>query len=287
MQISFDPQNCGAMTLRAVVDILRLFHPGEIEKMVVTPAVPATPETLTAAGLGIDADRPDNRDAAAVFGAASGAGALPLPLAPSTAVAGPSTTAPVVPPASFQTALPVVSLPAATAPLPGVPSAPAATTNPVGAVELDTTGLPWDVRIHAGTKRRNADGTWTAKKGINDPALVARVQAELRAVQALPSAGPLAPASSPAAAPPASPSAVTTPVAGLPLPLPVVAGPPANFDELMPRITAAVNAGTLQQDTLLQAVQAHQLPSLVALTARPDYVVHIWNYLKQQFPALA
>lgn len=34
--------------------------------------------------------------------------------------------------------------------------------------ELDSNGLPWDERIHAGTKRKNADQSWSRRKGIND-----------------------------------------------------------------------------------------------------------------------
>lgn len=294
MQLSFDPQNCGVITLQAIVDILRLFHPGEIEKMVGAPVVSSgatsvkidvvglpPPGMLAAAGLGTDADRPDNRDPAAVFGAS----ATPLPLpALSTAGAGPLPTAPGGLPVLPPTALPGTLLPAAAGlPPAGAPSASAAQTNLAGGVDVDVHGLPWHADIHASTKRKNADGSWTAKKKVA-PETVAAITAQLRQIMALPSAAPLALA--PAAAAPAVPSAPAAAPATLPLPLPAVAGVPANFDELMPRITAGVTAGVLEQDTLLKACQAHQLPSLVALTSRPDYVAHIWNYLKGQYPAL-
>lgn len=42
------------------------------------------------------------------------------------------------------------------------------------AVELDKNGIPWDERIHAGTKRKNADGSWSLKKGV-DKELAAEV----------------------------------------------------------------------------------------------------------------
>ena len=44
-------------------------------------------------------------------------------------------------------------------------------------VELDKNGVLWDERIHAGTKRKNADGTWSLKKGV-DKELPAQIIAE-------------------------------------------------------------------------------------------------------------
>ncbi len=48
------------------------------------------------------------------------------------------------------------------------------------ALELDKNDIPWDERIHAGTKRKNADGTWSMKKGV-DKDLYAEIMAELTA----------------------------------------------------------------------------------------------------------
>jgi len=45
-------------------------------------------------------------------------------------------------------------------------------------IELDKRGFPWDERIHASTKAKNADGTWRARKNV-DKALVSEVEAEL------------------------------------------------------------------------------------------------------------
>lgn len=50
-----------------------------------------------------------------------------------------------------------------------------------GNVELDASGLPWDGRIHAGTKTKTQKGEWTKKKGC-DEAVFAAVMAELRAM---------------------------------------------------------------------------------------------------------
>lgn len=65
--------------------------------------------------------------------------------------------------------------------------------------ELDTVGLPWDVRINAKNRGKNTDGTWRAKRNINktSPGLVEQVQNELRAglASAVPAAAaaPIAP----------------------------------------------------------------------------------------------
>lgn len=81
----------------------------------------------------------------------------------------------------------------------------------VTTVELDKNGIPWDERIHAGTKRKNADGTWSLKKGV-DKELAAQIIAEYQV--AAPSA-PTAPEELAAPAkpgvPPAPPAAPAKP----------------------------------------------------------------------------
>lgn len=49
-----------------------------------------------------------------------------------------------------------------------------------GAGELDSAGIPWNERIHSGTKVKNNDGSWRLKRNV-DPALVTQVTAELKA----------------------------------------------------------------------------------------------------------
>jgi len=57
---------------------------------------------------------------------------------------------------------------------------------------LDTNGLPWDARIHAGSRERNTDGSWRVRrrpKGIEEAdwdATLARVTAELTDLMAIP-----------------------------------------------------------------------------------------------------
>lgn len=112
--------------------------------------------------------------------------ASPLPQvpAPSTAAATLFPTAPAAPQASVPPAPPVPSPPVPAAPPPApAPTANAAPMPPAG--DVDSTGLPWDERIHASTKTMNADGTWRQRRGLNDPGLVKRVEAELRVMQAV------------------------------------------------------------------------------------------------------
>lgn len=74
-------------------------------------------------------------------------------------------------------------------------------------IELDKNGIPWDERIHAGTKRKNADGTWSLKKGV-DKELAAQIIAEYQSGRETETETTTAP-SKPAA--PAAPSAKTPP----------------------------------------------------------------------------
>lgn len=80
-------------------------------------------------------------------------------------------------------------------------------------VELDKNGIPWDERIHAGTKRKNADGTWSLKKGV-DKELAAQIIAEYQSAPAAPAtttvpAAPAAPAKP--GIPPSPPAAPAKP----------------------------------------------------------------------------
>ena len=81
----------------------------------------------------------------------------------------------------------------------------------VTTVELDKNGIPWDERIHAGTKRKNADGTWSLKKGV-DKELAAQIIAEYQVAAPTTTTVPAAPAA-PAkpGVPPAPPAAPSKP----------------------------------------------------------------------------
>ena len=279
----------------------------------VAPAVPAVPAAPVVAEI--------SQDPAAVFGGA----AVPAPLAASIPpIAAAATVAP--PP------------PANTAPI-TTTLGPASLGAGAASVELDKNGLPWDERIHAGTKTKLKSGEWKAKKQVA-PELVASVEAELRARMAAGNvASPVAPTvptpplaspvgassptttASPAVAPATDPAAVfggapavpaaplaptavpannapTMANAGLPS-YPATPGAPAGvspdtappapatFEQLMPRITAAVTAGIMPPTAVGAACAAHGVASVVTLQQSPQFVPLVWATLRQQYPALA
>lgn len=61
--------------------------------------------------------------------------------------------------------------------------------------DLDSDGLPWDARIHSSNKEKSKDGKWRKRRGMNDKAFIAQVEAELRAK--LPSGGATAVSANP------------------------------------------------------------------------------------------
>lgn len=217
-------------------------------------------------------------DPAAVFGASaplapagapSIAGAVPLPIAPEGTTAITLTATPTAP------VPPVPSVPPS-----AMPAAPP-TANLAAAVDLDKNGLPWDERIHAGSKAKIKDGSWRMKKEVA-PELVASVEAELRArVHSLSNVPAPGIASQPWPFPPAAPEVPAAPSAPA-----IPTADPATFEQLMPRVTAAVTAGLIAPTAVNAACGAHGLASVVALQQSPQYVPLVWATLKQQNPAL-
>lgn len=220
-------------------------------------------------------------------GATTQASALPLPGLISDA-----------PPAAAPLPQPFVSPAGAAIALPSSPT-----------VELDSRGLPWDARIHASTKSKTKAGVWTALRGLNDDAKVARIEAELRQSAALP--GVVQPTLDPAAVFAASvtplPGNTDAPQTTLPVQLPVTNGPassdehalqgamslpgsvpadPTTFEQLMPRVTAAVIGGILPPTALQQACAALGLANVVALQGNPTLVPVTWAHLKLTHPAI-
>jgi hypothetical protein len=255
-------------------------------------------DTKKLRGLGVDPVTAQPMDAASVFGQS----ATPLPLpALSTAGVAPSPTAPAAPPASGLA--PLVSQ--APAPLPAVsadaPAAPAPQASPAGGVELDADGLPWDARIHAGTKRKNADGRWTAKKGIDDPDLVPRVVAQLRAQMAAGGVTALTQLQAANFAPPVQAQSATplpaalvalapvgaahgasplTSLADLPAGKPI----PTTFADFMTAATVEVQSGRL---TALQFGEACKLYGGPAgLATNPAAIPTVWESIKAQYPGV-
>jgi len=111
----------------------------------------------------------------------------------------------------------------------------------VTTVELDKNGIPWDERIHAGTKRKNADGTWSLKKGV-DKELAAQIIAEYQ------SAAPAAPSAPEKPSAPAAPSALTPPAPPAAPAKPGVPPAPPKAEDAGPTVKAARLSNTLIND---------------------------------------
>jgi hypothetical protein len=259
-----DPANTPRADLALVISVLQRFHDAGANVAPLPPVAALDPDDNPAAG--VDVQTPGeafgNAGALEAFGAASGNGAPGLPLTP------PAGTLPALPNGS-QTA--------------------GASTLANG-VEVDATGLPWDQRIHAGTKTKKADGTWTARRGV-EPATVAVVTAELRQLMSLPtptpgnvpptagaSVTPPAPPAPVMPTPPAPPAPTTAPAAHVTIPTAPAGVPPLppttgiDFAALAKMIGELIPAGRLTQDQLAAITQKYGVPQFGLLFNRPDLV---------------
>jgi hypothetical protein len=209
-------------------------------------------------------------DPAAAFGTAGNGAALPAAVAGNAVTSVPTTSS--MPPV-----------------VPSVPNAAGANVN----VEVDRDGLPWDVRIHASSKAKNADGRWRGKRGIDD-AVIAQVTAELRQVAAIPTPNPgaivaavqaaqnpgnvpLPPSTGAPAAAIATPNAsATNPAVGTSVAnvQALNAAPSIDYATFIGKITAGLtsNPPTLAQATLQATLAAHGIAGLPVLATRPDLV---------------
>lgn len=126
---------------------------------------------------------------------------------------------------------------------------------PVSDSALDTAGIPWDARIHAGTKTTNKDGTWSRRRNTPDATYDA-VMAELKGAAPVQEANASEAFSDPTpsealvAPVTAGPSTVASPSSTVvPPPPPTTAGP-VTFPQLMVKITKAQTAGTIDKATV-------------------------------------
>lgn len=198
-------------------------------------------------------------DPAAVFGGA----AAPAPLIPS-------------PPSDVSPAGSVPLPPAATVPNPAnLGPASSAAPATLDASALDSRGLPWDERIHSSGKTRVKGDVWRTKGGV-PPERIAAVEAELKARMGnVPAAAPTTTTQAPV--PPVGASLPTTTASQAP-------ADPETFEQLLPRITAAVTGGLMPPTALNAACAAQGLASIVALQQAPAYVPFVWGALKAQYP---
>jgi hypothetical protein len=138
-------------------------------------------------------------------------------------------------------------------------------------VTLDTAGLPWDARIHTGSRAMNADGSWRRKRGV-DEATIATVEGELKALMSVPvepasNVLPFTPAPPP---PPAEPVAVAVAVPAPPPP------PPTDpFIGLIERISSLVGAKAITMEQAQAAIVAAGGVSLPLMVSRPDLIPQV------------
>lgn len=151
---------------------------------------------------------------------------------------------------------------------------------PAAAPALDKDGLPWDERIHAGTKALNADGTWRGRRGI-DAGLKSKVEAELRAtIGSAPVQQAAAPAPVPAPPTPPLPGGNLPPVPGAAAVNPAYA---ALVQFIAANTESATNpAGKFTDDYIRQVLSHYGVAegSLQNLAHRPDLLPEIDTWLK-------
>lgn len=215
--------------------------------------------------------------------------------APFTAAVAPVPTAPVASTDISPAPTTAFAQPAAIAPQPATTAAPlTAPPAPLGNVERDSKGMPYDGRIHSASKNKVADGSWRYKRGC-DEAVIAQVEAELRAaIAAAPApvggvgtpwpfpAEPAVPpvpavvvAAAPAVATVAPPPVVASPpVAAVAVPVPPAAGVGGidTYEKLMAALPPKIVSGELTPGQMQQACEQYGVPSIAALATRPDLV---------------
>lgn len=157
-------------------------------------------------------------------------------------------------------------------PAPPAPEPTAEAPTPTG-VDVDSDGLPWDERIHAGSRKKLAKtDQWKKKRGVSDEE-IARVEAELRQVMAIPAEQPAPVATTEAPQPPA---ATEQPAAPAP-PAPVAPAPTTTdftgwgWQEFM----AEFMQRGMDHSQATEACKAHGIDSTAVLATRPDLIPQV------------
>lgn len=253
LQISLDTETLSRGDTVALAKMLEAAFPGALaDALGAHPTLVTTGQTLAEAGA--DYVRLETRRGPDVLLTADLSN-LPPPVAPTGAV-----PIPPAPPSGVASA---------------TPPAPAASP-----ADRDVNGLPWDGRIHASTKVRNADGSWRAKRAVH-PETVRIVEAELRQNAAAPAPGvtvtqapiqdvptPPAPVDTTGAPPP--PAAPTPPPP--PPPAPATLSGPQLFARYMERVTAAQTGGLVTTADVASIATGLGLVGTAGLLQRPDLV---------------
>lgn len=159
--------------------------------------------------------------------------------------------------------------------------------------ELDSAGMPWDERIHSGSKKTNADGKWKLRKNV-DENLVKQVEAENRGAAPTGELPAFLRTGVPAAAqsatvPPTVPATsvvnATAPVAA-PMPPAPAAAIKRDFSGLMLKISGLFATKQIAPDypnTIVQRVNAGFQTNIATLTDvanDPRMVEYSWQCLE-------
>lgn len=185
----------------------------------------------------------------------------------------------------------IVHIPAFSIPSDDEPSPEEAfTAAPTTAADtLDKAGLPWDSRIHAGSRTKTENGLWKKKRGI-DSITVSGVEGELRKLMAIPApvavsaasiaetlghsyAVPHTPAPPPPP-PPANPTVAAAEPTAAAVPSAPVAGGNA-FIDLITKASLAVGQNKLTQEQITAACVSCGIPALPLLANRLDLVPQV------------
>jgi hypothetical protein len=170
---------------------------------------------------------------------------------------------------------------------PAAAAAVAQNTTPAvatGGVELDTNGLPYDDRIHSGSRSKTDKGVWTKKRGVSE-ADFNRISTELRAAVAAtgtsqPAVAPTLPAAGGVPSLPALPGQAGPVVPALPSLAPT---PYQNFVAFIAtQLQSPQNpTGRINSDWVDAVIAQHGVPGGIAnLAAREDLIPGIETAIK-------
>lgn len=291
MQITIDTAACSGAQLAAVARFFEALAALSTAPATVTGGKPIEPadrpdtgrtpppaivQAATQAAAAVNAPpvpQAPALDPAAIFGQVMG-GASPVnpadalgtvaglfrdvpPVPSSSAVPSAAPSVPVVPPLPRGVGAFIAPPPAPTAPT--VPAASASAAP--GGTEVDVRGLPWDGRIHTSTRAKNQDGSWRQRRGINDEAMVKRIEAELLAAMAAKASNAYAP------------SAVPQP--------PAADGTPTTFGAMMEAVSKLITDKRVTPDAVNAALMQHlQMPTMIGLGSRPDLIPRAWGIVQ-------
>lgn len=149
-------------------------------------------------------------------------------------------------------------------------------TPDIAPAPLDSTGIPWDVRIHSSSRGKNNDGTWKAKRNV-DAALRAAVEAELHQAMAAPKP-PFQPLHTAPPPPPPAAGATSTVAQDAKAPPPPAPSPSENNAPVInfKDLCRYVADKRIAAPRILEVCQRYGLPGLGLAATRTDLIPHLY-----------